>query len=247
MALVDLQRQAVQACLSPEPSAEQLAQLGDARIWLVYRDAIRKRLRAELRLALPRTRATVGDPAFDRAFEKFLASDPPRTRFFHFIPDLFAIGAAQDFAATPALPPHAADLCRYEAALRTVADLPDAVPTGLSEFAFELRPVLAPALRLLELRHAVHVEPAPEQGYAPGEHHLCVYRRPEERKAGTLKLNAVGYDLLKRFESGEQTVAESIQHVAAQRSLHVDERFLDGLCTMLADLIERGVILGGRS
>jgi hypothetical protein len=247
MALIDLQRAAVAACLGPEPSAEQLAPLGDARIWRIYRDAIRKRLRGELNVAFPRTRAAAGEQAFGHAFEHFLTSEPPRVRYFHAVAGSFAESAVLFFASQSEVPAHVPDLCAYEATLWTVADLPDQAPPGLSEFAFEARPVLAPALRLLALRYPVHVEPASESWGEPGEHHLCVHRRPEERQARTIRLNAVGYDLLQRFAGGEQTVAEAIQQVAGQRSLHVDERFLDGLCAMLADLIDRGVIVGARS
>jgi hypothetical protein len=51
MALIDVQRAVVDVCFGPEPNPQQLEALGDARIFRIYRDAVRKRLRAELEQA----------------------------------------------------------------------------------------------------------------------------------------------------------------------------------------------------
>jgi hypothetical protein len=246
MALIDLQRQVVEVCLGPEPSAEQLASLGDARIWRIYRDAIRKRLHGELEVAFKRTRAAAGEAAFERAFEHFLRCDPPRARFFHAVVGCFADSAVPFLSAEPGVPARVADLCAYEAALWAVSDLPDRTPEAVAEFGFDKQPVLASALRLLCLRSEVLSEDASQSATEPAQHFLCVHRRPEDKKARTHRLNAVGYDLMQRFVQGEQTVAQAVEAVATARSIAVDEPFLDGLCTMLADFIDRGVILGGR-
>jgi len=76
MALVDLQRRAVEVCFGPEPRPEQLQALGDERIWRFYREAVRKRLRSELHFAFKRTRVVAGD-AFERAkvWWRSIASD----------------------------------------------------------------------------------------------------------------------------------------------------------------------------
>jgi hypothetical protein len=156
----------------------------------------------------------------------------------------FAQSATEFFAREPGLPRHTADLCTYEAALWTVSDLPDHVTDTVSEFSFERVPVLSPALRLLALRYDVHVSPEPEGGYKEGEHYLCIHRGPEEKKARPWTLNAVTFDLMQCFAAGGKTVTEAVQHVATQRNLVVDPQFLDGLCTVLADFLERGLILG---
>lgn len=246
MALIDLQRSVVEVCFGLEPRAEQLAALGNERIFRIYRDAIRKRLRAELGVAFKRTFATAGEAAVERAFAHFLDDSPPRTRFFHAVVGSFAQSAVPFFEREPGLPSHVADLCAYEAALWAVADLPDSLSEQVLEFGFDKQAVLAPALRLLALRHAVHVTPEPELGYAPGAYYLCVHRRPEEKRARPWTLNAVSFELMQRFVTDGTTVAEAVQQVAALRGIAVDQNFLDGLCTVLADFIERGVILGGR-
>jgi hypothetical protein len=246
MSLVDLQRAAVELCCGPEPSSERLAALGDERIWRLYRELIRKRLLGELRIALPRTHEAAGSETFARAFDHHMQSDSPRTRFFHAVVGAFADSAAPLFRADPALPPQLGDLCAYEAALWTVSDLDDRVPPNVAEFAFDRPPLLAPALRLLALRFAVHAPPAPS-GYEPSEFYLCIHRRPEEKQAKTWTLNALTFALMRRFESEPLLrVDEAVQRIAAERGIAVDEAFLDRLCTVLADFIERGILLGSR-
>jgi len=245
MSLIDLQREAVELCCGPEPSPEQLAALGDERIWRLYRELIRNRLRGELKIALPRTLAAAGEGAFERAFEHHMRSDPPRTRFFHALVAAFVRSAAPIFRADSALPPYLGDLCVYEAALWEVSDLPDHGAEPASEFSFDKRPVLSPALRLLALRHAVHEQPT-EGGYRQGEFYLCVHRRPDDRRAQPWSLNAVTFALMQRFATGAPTVSEAVQQVAAERAIALDSKFVDGLCTVLADFIDRGIILGAR-
>jgi hypothetical protein len=156
----------------------------------------------------------------------------------------FAASAVGWLREDPEVPGHVADLCAYEAARWSVADESDERPAGLLEFAFDRRPALASAVRLLALQHAVHLEPAPAGVYPAGEFLVCVYRRAAETKARFFSLNPVTYALLQRFATSAESVTRSVEHVAAQRSVAVDEAFLDGLCTVLADFLERGIILG---
>jgi hypothetical protein len=247
MSLIDVQRAAVELCCGPEPSSEQVAALGDERVWRLYRELIRKRLLGELRIALKRTYAAAGAEPFARAFEQHLREGPPRTRFFHALVAEFVRDAAPRFRGDPALPPYLGDLAEYEAALWTVSDLDDRAPPQVAEFAFDRPPVLAPAQRLLALRHAVHLAASGGDGYQAGEVFLCVHRRPEEKKAKTWTLNVVTFAVMQHFSrSPEATVADAVQLVAHERGIAVDQTFLDGLCTVLADFIERGILLGSR-
>jgi hypothetical protein len=247
MSLVDLQRAAVELCCGPEPAAAQVAAVGDdERIWRLYRELIRKRLLGELKIALPRTQAAAGAEAFASAFEHHLQFDPPRTRFFHALVGAFARSAVPRFRAEGSLAPWLADLCEYEAALWAVADLDDRAVSPAAEFAFDRPALLAPALRLLAVRFPVHTT-EPANGYAPGEFYLCVHRRLDQTKARTWTLNAVSFALMRRFVAApDEIVSEAIRHVAMERGLTVDSSFIDGLCTVLANFIERGILLGSR-
>jgi hypothetical protein len=246
MALIDLQRSVVDVCFGLEPSRERLFELGDERIFSVYREAVRKRLRSELEVALKRTFAAADSAAIERVFARFLSEQPPRSRFFHALVAEFARFAVPIFERESEPPRYLADLCAYEAAIWAVSDLPDRVPEAVGEFGFDKQAVLSPALVLLSLRHSVHLDQEPEALSVAGEHYVCVHRRPEEKKARPWTLNATMFALMQRFAAGGSSVAEVVQQVASQRGLIVDQAFLDGLCAVLADFIERGLILGGR-
>ena len=245
MALIDLQRRVVANCFGPEPAAEQLVALGDPKVWGLYRRMIRNRIRGELKAAFRRTHAALGREAFERLLESYLLEKPPRTRFFYAIPGELAEHMVPRLRADAKVPPYAADLLAYEAALRCVADLPDRVAAVPGEFTFEKRPVLAPALRLLALEHAVHKPAHADGSYERTPTQLCVYRRADDRKARIWSVNPVMFALMQRFAAQREPVAVSIQQVASERQIALDAAFVDKLCTVLADFIERGVILGG--
>lgn len=247
MSLIDLERAVVAVCFEREAPAARLSQLGDARVFRVYREAVRNRLKKELEVAFERTFAKAGSALVERAFERFLAERPPRTRFFHQIPASFAESALPLFRAEQAAAPELADLCAYEAALWAVADLPDRAELALAEFAFEKKVVFSPALRLLELRYPVHLEPRALAAAAPGPHYVCVHRPPEAKRGQPWSLNASSFALMQRLLGSEQSVAEAVRAVAAERGLALDQAFVDGLCGVLADFLERGVILGSRA
>jgi hypothetical protein len=246
MSLGELQRAVLELGFGPEPSAAEYAALGDVRVWGIYRELIRKRLRGELKYALPRTYAAAGEAAFERAFEHVLCNHPPRTRYFHALVGSFAASAVPWLRAAPDLPAHVADLCAYEAALWTVSDLAERpVEPPLAEFEFERVPVLSSTIRLLHLQHPVHTDLAALEHDLAGDSYLCVYRRRDAVKAGHFVLNEVGFALMERFARGTETVSEAIKQLAAERAIVVDAPFLDGLCSMLADFLECGIILGG--
>ena len=85
MALIDVQRAVRSVCFDAEPPTAALADLGEAKVWLIYRELARTRLLGEVRHALPRTCASAGAERIERAFRQHLDRDPPRTRFFHAI------------------------------------------------------------------------------------------------------------------------------------------------------------------
>lgn len=246
MALIDLQREIVATCFGPEPSGEQLAALGDPRVWGLYRRMVRNRIRGELKTAFRRSYAVLGRDVFERLLERYLQLSPPRTRFFYTLPSDFAARVLAELRADTSLPPHAVDLLAYEAALRAVGDMPDAVSGAVADFAFDKRPLFAPALQLLALDHPVHKPARADGSYERTPTYLCVYRRADDKKARLWTLNPVMFALMERFAGSDESVQVAIQQVAKERGIALDAAFVDGLCTVLADFIERGVILGSR-
>jgi hypothetical protein len=244
--VADVERAVVELCLSPQPPADKLATLGDERIWRIYRDMVRHRLRGECRVAMPRLHAALGDEALDRLFEAHLAEEPPRTRLFREVVLDFARSAEPRLRADQGLPPWAAELCRYEATLWEVGDLPDRVGLDLLDFAFDGVAVTAGALRLLRLTHAVQGKPDEHGAYPERPTLLAVHRPADERRGRAWTLSPFAFDLLERLQQEEDTVSDAIKAVAQARGVGIDQKFLEGLTDVLARWVQRGVLLGSK-
>ncbi|MEY4583366.1 MAG: hypothetical protein RL701_8069 [Pseudomonadota bacterium] len=242
MALVDLQRQLVALCFDAQPSAAEVATLGDARAWLVYRDMVRERIAHQLRVALPRTCALLPAPLFDAAFVWHLQHEPPRTRFFRELVGAFVASALPLWAADAQ---HAAcDLARYELALWELSDVATPTAPEYRAFSFDAVPVLCPALRLLEVAYPVHLPDGASA--APQLYYLCLQRVSDEQRPRTFRLTKSTHELLLRMAQSETTLTETLKRLAAQTGLVIDQVYLDALCETLAQFIEDGLLLGSR-
>ena len=273
MALIDLQRDVLALCFRAQPPESVLAGLGNPGSWLMYREMVRERLLREIRVALPRSCKLLGEAGLARGFEHFLEYAPPRTRFFReivrgfvesILPLMAAGGAPRSMSpavhAAPRLddpadlspnlpmpaPPALADLLRYELSCWEVRDLEDYAGAPPAEFDFDRVPIVAPALRLLRVRYAIHRPPAADGGYAPGEHLLCLQRRGDAAQPQTWTLTPTTYRLLQRWQRADCSVTESVQALAREQNLRVDAAFIDGLCAALAQFLEVGIVLGSR-
>ncbi|HEX7478192.1 MAG TPA: hypothetical protein VF331_10325 [Polyangiales bacterium] len=244
MGLVNAERKVQAVCLRAQPDEATLAQLGDRRVWLIYREMVRSRLREEIELGLSRTCRAAGSAAVGQALERYLEVAPPRTRLFREVACHFARSVAPWWRADPSVPAYLAELCAYEAAVWEVADLDARVESAIAEFAFDKAPVLSPALRLLQLSYVVHQIPSDEAQYAAETCWIAVHRPADDQRVQPWRLNQLTYDLLARWQVGGVTITQATEQVARAHGRAVDATFVDGLCTVLADFIDKGIILG---
>ena len=144
------------------------------------------------------------------------------------------------------LAPWTSDMARFELARWRVLASEDDPPAR--ELAFDRPPLLARSLELLDVAHIVqHTKVAPKP--VDGTLHLAIYRAPkgEGFEAVTLELNELARDLLRAWqEPGDAPLAARVQAVTSARGTAIDERFLDGLGTLLEDFLRRGLVLGSR-
>jgi hypothetical protein len=117
----------------------------------------------------------------------------------------------------------------------------DVVPLDMERVA-----ALSPAHRLLALAYPVHrIEPdgtgVPE---VAGPVRLCVYRDASTHEVETLVLTPVAATILERIASREQSLTDVVKSAAAAHGATLDVAFVEALSTLLADLTERGVLLG---
>ena len=246
MALIEVERAILCVCFKDEVPEGLLAELGDRRSWLAYRELVRDRLRKELSVALPRTRRVLGDVAIEAAFRRQLDQTPPRSRFFRDVVLELVKSALHTWRADYELAPWGADLAAYEAAIWEVSDI-DARTPEPREFGFERAPLLSPALRLLTLAYPVHQGADSAGRYAQGEHFLGVYRAADDERPRTWTMNRSTHSLLTMWQSDPQlTVSEAVRALSRLRGFVVDEAFIDGLCGVLAEFLDAGILLGSR-
>ena len=230
-------------CFDSEPSEQDLDALGSKDIWLIYRSMVRNRLIDIIHTALPRTRDSVGEKSFDAHVHKWLSKGGSLTRYFRHVPSEFAAFALEEsFGSTEAW---VDDLLRYEIAGWEVKQGPstDEVP---QEFSFKKRALMNPALRLLRLEYPVHEKPTPTDGYNAEATQLCIYR-DSEFEALTWTLNPIAADLLDAWKSGDRTTTQVVQEVTTRRGVAIDETFLEKLSALLADFLQKGIILGSKA
>jgi hypothetical protein len=235
MSLVDVERAVARICLVAQPDESDLALLGERRRWLLYREMVRDRLFSIVGTALPRTKETLGAD-FPRWTARWLAEEPPRTRFFREVVERFCEFVEPRLGEPGTL---LGDLVVFERAVWEVGYAPtEARP--VVDFDFERPMVLSSAVRSIVLSHAVH-EAAP---YAEGTVRLLVYRKPTTNTAAWRAVNETTAALFAEWAKGEVAASEGVRRVAAARGIGIDQKFLEGLGTVVAELIEAGVILG---
>lgn len=260
IALADHERLAAEVCFARElddhvvATLAQQNELADAR-WRIYREMIRARFRKVVQAAFPRTVGALGE-RFEARFAAWLDEAPPTTRFFREVPEGFCAHLVAWLAAledAEELAPWTSDMARFELARWRVLASEDDPPAH--ELAFDRPPLLTRSLELLDVAHTVqHGASKTSKASAPkpapnGTLHLAIYRAPkgEGFEAVTLELNELARDLLRAWEEpGDAPLAARVQAVTSARGTAIDERFLDGLGTLLEDFLRRGLVLGSR-
>ena len=225
-----------------DPLAQQHARL------LMYRTMVHSRLRGVVEDHLPRTAADLGKPRLRAEIAAFMAEAAPRTVYFRDIPGEFVAWAAPRWRADPGLPPHLADLAAHEWLDSDVTNTPlGGEPASDLPLALE-RPVqLDGSARVRRYAFAVHRLPGdPPMPPAAEPTAILAYRDRESLKVRLLELTPRAAALCIRLLAGE-----GLQVALAGACTDIDEpindEFLAAMAGFLADLGERGVLLGARA
>lgn len=236
------QRALARVCLDGTLPDESLAALGgDPRRWQVYRDLVRSRLWRALGEALPRTLATAGAARFGGWFTRFLEEAPPRTRYLREVAPAFGewVRAAEGQAlAEPSawLPDALAiDLTEHHVALSDER----LDPSRVTAFAMDLPAALDPTHRRLQVRWFVEGEAVIERPRV-----LLLHRDPTSGRVETLQLSPLGAELMDAMDDEVTPVTASVHAVLMRNSLPADGTFAEGFAGLLADLMDRQVLLG---
>ncbi|MFO7179960.1 MAG: putative DNA-binding domain-containing protein [Pseudomonadota bacterium] len=226
-----------------DDDARALVEQGLDRL-LVYRSLVRDTLEHALEVAMPRAIARLG-PLFDEYFSRFLAEHGPTTHYLRDVASEFLNFCEPLWANDGRIAPYLFDLARHEALRIVVAAAPpgQAEPDAALDLDAGLR--FTEAARLVHYAYAVHELPddvddrtLPERR----ETHLFVYRGPDHR-VRYLALTPLAASIVDHLLRGA-SLRRSLLAATAQHRTELSEAVLSGTARLLADLSERGAVLG---
>jgi uncharacterized protein (UPF0276 family) len=217
----------------------------DLRHVRVYRRLVRGNLIEAIRNQIPRTAARLGDDAYEGYVRRFAEEELPRSQILRDVPYEFTAWAAPRWLADDH-PPHLADLARYELlefdvytaerlgsdlrAEELLADAPVAFDTSVRVGAFD---------------HAVHalVDDVDDRTLPEAQpSHLLAYR-DADGAFRQLDLTPLASRILGRLLLGDE-FAPAVASACTDRGVAVDQSVIEGTSEVLADLADRGVVLG---
>jgi hypothetical protein len=254
VSFTDYQKKVRDVCLARAASADDLAALGhEAWRWEAYRRMVRTRFHETIDHCYGRLIEAIGLARFHALTDRFFAESPPRSPYLRDVPGEFLAFLERSpgsLATAERLPPYAVDLARFEwAELDTAYTSEERRAAPVAPFDMNLPAVLTPAHRVLRLTYAVNrAGDVPGwEGLTPSPLSLCLYREPSTHDVTTLELLPIEAALLEEMSRADRPLAAVVRDVAAREGATLDVPFVDALSTFLANLIERGVVLGSRA
>lgn len=204
----------------------------------IYRRLVRNTLEGVVYKLLPRTREHMG-VAFDDSFTRFLEEEAPRTHYLRDVPFEFVRWATprwKDEGAAPWL----VDLARHEMASFAVSTVPHLPEPKAEEVALD-RPLLFNSLvRIERYAHVIHEDAIPP----PARDVALLYYRDDEHALRTLELTPLAAALLEKAD--KVSLQEAIAKSCEETKIAMNDETLASIARLLADLGERGILLGAR-
>lgn len=222
--------------VAPEDAA---ALAGAAPRLAIYRRLVQGNLRSVARQMMPRTSALLGD-VFERTVDRFLEEVGPRTHYLRDVPHELFAWAAPRWREDARVPAWAADLAAWELAHFAVSAAPRRAAIAPTELALDRGVLIDDATELLRLDWAVHAEgDAPERRAVE----LAVYR-DAEHAIRVLELTPLAAALVRRLVAKE-ALGDATRAACDDAGYAPTPDVLASIATLLADLGERGLLLGG--
>ncbi|HXX69725.1 MAG TPA: DUF2063 domain-containing protein, partial [Polyangiaceae bacterium] len=196
---------------------------------------------------LPRTRARLNAMCggrFDADLARFLEERGPRTRYLRDVPDELLTWAAPRWRADSRVPPYVHDLAAYELTCFSVAVSETVVEPPATEIAASRALVFVASMRLFRGEWAVHElgsDVASTEQPVRRSVNLLAYR-DRGHAVRWLELTPMAAAIIEGLARGE-SIAAGVARACEAALASVDRL---EVARLLADLAERGVILGAR-
>jgi hypothetical protein len=221
---------------------------GELGRMLVYRDLVRSTLRDAVELAVPRAMARLG-ALFDLYFAGFLAERGPRSHYLRDVTDEFIEHALPRLLLDERVPGYIPELLRFEALhIRVAAAPPLTAPREFTELELDAGLYFSESVRLERFEHAVHeLSEDLDDRREPRRvaTRLLIYRSPDHI-VRYLELSPLAADILEPLLAGA-SLRESLISAGSRQNVELADSVLTGTAELLADLSQRGALLGPRA
>lgn len=218
----------------------------------IYRRLVRNSLEGVTYRLLSRTRARMNDACggeFDASFAAFLEHMAPRTHFLKDVPAEFLAWVEPRWRERARVPPYLLDLARYELWHFEIGAMPRVgEPSDLTDVALDRPLAFSSVARLLPVDHAVHLLPTDDDDRStPGESasSLLLYR-DEHHAVRVLEVGKLAFAALTRMFEGAP-LGEAVRGASESTGIALTDELLAQFAVLLADLGDRGVLLGARA
>lgn len=216
--------------------------------FLLYRRLIFKTLRGAIEAVTPATAHCLGE-ALDASLIDYVTHHGPQSRALRTVTSEFVRHCAPQWRTNPQLPPYLLELADFELAQVAVSAAPDSagapreVPLTLES---KLRFITACQVR--QYAHRVHDA---VEAFDAGAHlaaplatptHLLLYRDATNSRR-LIELSPLACSILSRLLGGA-ALAVAVQEACIEACEPITPAVLDGTAALLADLSERGVLVG---
>jgi hypothetical protein len=216
----------------------------------LYRQLVRHNVVNVIGMMLERTRVRLDAHVageLERSVDGFLAQQGPRTPHLRDVPSEFLAWAAPRWRSDDRVPAWLADHAELELVDFTIGVAPrPAPPPPLADVTAYRSLVFGDPRVMVHLEWAVHELAADDVKATPAKRpvHLLVYR-DAQHCTRMLDLTPLAAAILERLFAGRPLAQAMVE--ACEASAHpLDDSVLAGAARLLADLGERGVLLGAR-
>ncbi len=225
---------------------EAIADVGAER-FLVYRSLVHNRMRNTIRDFIERTAARLGQQRLRADFAVWIDQVAAHSPYLRDVPAEFVAWASPRWQGDEAVPDYLVDLAHHELLEYDIRNdhRGGEAATGL-ELALDKPLRFDGAARLMRYDYAVHRLSASLDDREPPQavpSRLLVYR-DDQAKVRYLELTPLAHAVLVQLMEHGKPVAEGLRDACADLGEALDDDRLATAATLLADLAERGVLLG---
>jgi uncharacterized protein len=210
----------------------------------LYRKLIRHNIVGVIEAMLPKTqeRMNAAVPgSFESSIDAFLEDEGPRTAHLRDVPSEFLAYAAPRWKKDERLPRWLPDHAELELVDFVIGVAPrPPPPPPLADVSADLPLVFADPHKLVRLGFSVHEDTIDERDVT-----ILVYRDSQHRTR-FLELTHLAGLILERLLGGD-ALGPAMVSACQTMGCALDEAVLEGAARLLADLGERGVLLGARA